>query len=78
MFDFPTGKTSRNNMAEIVTGTDAVKPEKIIAYCVKCRAKQEMLNATEVQMKGKGGPRRALKGTCAVCGTGMFKILGKA
>jgi hypothetical protein len=49
-----------------------------IAYCVKCRAKQEMKDAKEVRMKGKGGERRALKGICPVCGTGMFKILGKA
>jgi len=66
-------------MAEEITGQSAnAEPEKIIAYCVKCREKQEMLNAQEVTMKGKGGPRRALKGVCAKCGTGMFKILGKA
>jgi hypothetical protein len=52
--------------------------DKVIAYCVKCRKKQEMKDAKEVQMKGKGGPRRALKGVCPVCGTGMFRILGKA
>lgn len=46
-----------------------------IAYCVKDRKKQEMLNAKEVEMKGG---RRALSGVCAVCGTKMFKILGKA
>lgn len=43
-------------------------------YCVKCRAKKEMTDATEVTMKNK---RRALKGKCPTCGTGMFKILGK-
>ena len=52
--------------------------EKVIAYCVKCREKREMKDAKEVEMKGKGGPRRAMKGTCTVCGTGMFRILGKA
>jgi hypothetical protein len=47
------------------------------AYCVKCKAKREMKDAKEVSMKGKGGKERAaLKGTCPVCGTGMFKILG--
>jgi len=47
------------------------------AYCVKCKAKREMKDATEVAMKGKGGvERRALTGVCPVCGTKMFKILG--
>jgi hypothetical protein len=49
------------------------------AYCVKCKAKQEMKEAAEVQMKGKGGvARKAMKGKCPVCGTAMFRILGKA
>lgn len=43
-------------------------------YCVKCKAKREMTGATEVTLKNK---RRALKGKCPTCGTGMFKILGK-
>ena len=45
------------------------------AYCVKCKAKREVNNGSEVTMKNG---RRALKGTCPECGTGMFKILGKA
>ena len=44
------------------------------AYCVKCRAKQEMVSPEEVTLKN-GKP--ATKGTCAACGTKMFKI-GKA
>ena len=49
------------------------------AYCVKCKAKQEMAEALEVTMNGKGGvKRRAMKGKCPVCGTTMFRILGKA
>ena len=52
--------------------------EKVTGYCVKCKQKdREMLNAKEVKMKGKGGPRKALKGECAVCGCGMYKIVGK-
>ena len=48
-------------------------------FCVKCKKKREMQNVKEVTMKGKGGTkRRAAKGTCPVCGTKMFKILGKA
>ncbi len=46
------------------------------AYCVKCKEKREMEDAKEVEMKGKGKTkRRALKGKCPECGTGMFKIL---
>jgi len=44
-------------------------------YCVKCREKREMNGAKEVDMKGG---RRAMQGICSVCGTKMFKILGKA
>lgn len=46
------------------------------AYCVKCKAKREMKDPKEVSFKGKGDQeRRALSGTCPVCGTKMFKIL---
>ncbi len=40
-------------------------------YCFRCRAKREMQNATETRMKN-GKP--AVTGTCATCGTKMFKI----
>lgn len=43
------------------------------AYCVKCKAKREMKNPENTTMKN-GKP--AVKGTCPVCGTGMFKIGG--
>lgn len=51
--------------------------EPVIGYCVKCKAKSEMEGAEEVSMPGRGGERRAMKGKCAKCGTGMYKILGK-
>ena len=41
-------------------------------YCVKCKAKRKIANAKQITMANK---RPALKGTCPVCGTGMFKIL---
>ena len=41
------------------------------AYCVKCKAKREMVSPTAVTMKN-GKP--ATQGTCSVCGTKMFKI----
>lgn len=47
------------------------------AYCVKCKAKRDMANEKEVEMKGKGGKtRRAMQGTCPKCGTKMFRIMG--
>jgi Zn finger protein HypA/HybF involved in hydrogenase expression len=42
-------------------------------YCVKCKAKKEIVNAVEEVMKNG---RKAIKGTCPTCGTVMFKILG--
>lgn len=44
------------------------------AYCVKCKAKQEMKDEQEVTMKNG---RKAMKGKCPVCGTGMYCIKGK-
>jgi len=50
-----------------------------IAYCVKCKKKQTMLDEKEITMKGKGGTkRRAMTGKCPECGTKMFRIMGKA
>ena len=43
------------------------------AYCVKCKAKREVKDAQQVTMKNG---KTALKGTCPVCGTNMFKIGG--
>lgn len=48
--------------------------EKVQAYCVKCKATVEMAEAQEVEMKNG---RKAMKGKCVTCGTGMYKILGK-
>jgi len=44
-------------------------------YCVKCKAKKVMHSTKQVELKNK---RIAIKGLCPDCGTGMFKILGKA
>lgn len=42
-------------------------------YCVKCKAKKEMAEAVEVTMKNG---RKAMKGKCPNCGTGMYRIMG--
>ncbi len=41
-------------------------------YCVKCKAKQTMVEAQQVTMKNG---RPAVKGKCPKCSTGMYKIL---
>jgi Zn finger protein HypA/HybF involved in hydrogenase expression len=48
---------------------------KMEGYCVKCKSKREISNGGEVTMKNG---RKAMKGKCPECGTGMFRILGKA
>lgn len=48
--------------------------ETIEGYCVKCKSKSTMVSTEKVTMKNG---REAVKGKCAKCGTGMYKILGK-
>jgi Zn finger protein HypA/HybF involved in hydrogenase expression len=43
------------------------------AYCVKCKAKQEMKDPKETTLKNG---RKAVKGVCPACGTKMFRIGG--
>lgn len=45
-----------------------------MAYCMRCKRKREMKNPQPVRMKNG---RKALKGKCSVCGTGMYQITGK-
>lgn len=45
----------------------------VTAYCVKCKQKREMLHAQEITMKNG---RRAVRGTCAICGSGIYRIGG--
>lgn len=40
-------------------------------YCVKCRTKRDAANAQNVTMKNG---KKAVKATCSVCGTGMYRI----
>ena len=42
-------------------------------YCVKSKDKKEMKDEQKVTMKNG---RKAMKGKCPTCGTGMYKILG--
>lgn len=43
----------------------------VVAYCLKCKAKQEMKNPQPVFTKAG---RPATRGTCPVCGTRMFRM----
>ena len=51
-------------------GSELFMPE---GYCVKCKAKKEIVDAVEETMKNG---RKAIKGKCPTCSTVMFKILG--
>ena len=42
-------------------------------YCVKCKAKKEIVDAVEELMKNG---RKAARGKCPVCGTTLNRILG--
>lgn len=53
------------------TGKEVVGVEAQ-GFCVKCRAKRKMQNAKEIMTKNR---RKAVQGTCPVCGTKMFKFL---
>ena len=44
------------------------------AYCFKCRAKRDISNPVSVNLKNG---RPAVRGTCSVCRTKVFRI-GKA
>lgn len=44
-------------------------------YCVSCKGKKEIEDAMEITTNNR---KRAMKGTCPTCGTGIFRILGNA
>ena len=48
------------------------KPEPIMAYCVKCNEKREMVDAVEIETKTKV----ALKAKCGECEGGLFRFVG--
>jgi Zn finger protein HypA/HybF involved in hydrogenase expression len=50
--------------------------EPLTAYCVECRTDRQVAGAERVEMPAEGGQSRpAVKGTCPVCGGGLFRIL---
>jgi len=72
----PASRSSRTGEEETgqVAATGAEEKElTVIAYCVKCKQKRQMLHTREVTMKNG---RRAIRGVCAVCGTRLNRIGG--
>jgi len=51
--------------------TEVTSSQEIQAYCVKCKKKVTMQNPHRVIMKNG---RPATRGTCPVCGTGLYRI----
>ncbi len=51
--------------------TEVTSSPEIQAYCVKCKKKVTMQNPHRVTMKNG---RPAMRGTCPVCGTGLYRI----
>ena len=49
--------------------------QSVQGRCMKCKEQREMKDVEEVVMKNG---MKAAKGSCTICGTGMYKILGKA
>ncbi len=43
-------------------------------YCMKCKKPVPIKDPQETTMKNG---RKAVKGKCSVCGTGIYRILGK-
>ena len=46
-------------------------PGTVLGYCVRCKMQREMRNPMSTVMKNG---KDAMKGTCAACSAGMFKI----
>lgn len=70
------GSRSRLLGLEVAAGSHEAPGSNVFmaeGYCVKCKAKKEIVDAVEETMKNG---RKAIKGKCPTCGTVMFKILG--
>jgi hypothetical protein len=56
-------------ISALIGGTMA---EKVVAHCMKCKDKREMVDPKETTTKNG---RVMLKGTCPECGTTMCKFV---
>lgn len=61
------GDNDGNSTADVIT-------ENVVGFCARCRDKREVLNPVRTQTK-KG--KAAIRGTCNVCGAGMFVFISE-
>jgi predicted GH43/DUF377 family glycosyl hydrolase len=55
-----------------VTPVTPVKEKRMLAFCVKCKAKREIKNPVPITLKNG---RPAIQGICPTCGTKVFRIM---
>ena len=74
--DPKTSKTSATSQNKPQGETDTAKPlsEGLVAYCVKCKEKRQILNPEDVLMKNG---RNAIRGACSACGCKVFMFVKK-
>lgn len=60
-------------MDDFLAGSRPETEVSVVAYCVHCRTRRAMQSAIQV-CTARG--RHALKGVCAVCGKGMYRLGG--
>gem|GEM_PF-283131 len=51
--------------------------DKLTGYCMKCRRKDPQCEIVDYEVVEMKNGSKAAKGTCAECGTGMYKMLSK-
>ena len=68
---YKNGLHHDTNSVLIVVHNNIKKEVHMQAYCVRCRAKQDINYAKTIVMKNG---RPAVQGNCAVCGTKVFRI----
>ncbi|MCL6494518.1 MAG: DUF5679 domain-containing protein [Ignavibacterium sp.] len=47
------------------------------AFCMRCKKKVEAVDERMIELDTKKGKKKAIKGKCPICGTTVFKIVGK-
>ena len=59
----------------LLTYRNSLEVKMAQGRCMKCKKTVEIKNGQEIVMKNG---MKAIKGVCPVCGTKVFRILGKA
>ena len=66
-----TGAAKKSKKKETKDKGKTSDETTVIGYCVKCKEKRNMTDPEQTTMKNG---RSAVRGTCSVCGTKMFRI----